>query len=103
MGAGRVALDENRLTEDFAKSPNRPFLLVFLFATSRRTLFAVPEPWPARGAECATIISRRSPRKSSRQTGTTPPRERISLMGKNRRDWQPISDLTGVTKCLACT
>lgn len=53
--------------------------------------------------ECATIISRRSPRKSSRQTGTTPPRQRISLMGKNQRDWQPISDLTGVTKCVACT
>ena len=44
----------------------------------------------------ATIISTLPPRKSSRQTGTTPPREQISLMGKNRRDWRPISDLTGV-------
>lgn len=68
---------------------------------ARPALFAAP---PSRGPRAraralghrATIISTLPPRKSSRQTGTTPPREQISLMGKNRRDWRPISDLTGV-------
>lgn len=96
--------EKNTHRRDTRREPRRKFIV----GTTRRALVPgrVREFWTSyrllvstnRG-ERATIISRQSPRKSSQRTGTAPPLcANFSYGQKAHWDWQPISDLTGVTK-----